>query len=99
MGILKKKHVGVHKDLEEQKTGLHSMQVPKTLWWSLGMIFVKGSPNFFYIFPNMYPDELLQAEQNRLEIVIKGLEKDIAELKREIKESINSSSILILIKI
>lgn len=51
LGILKKKHVGVHKDLEEQKTGLHSMQ----------------------------------AEQNRLEIVIKGLEKDIAELKREIK--------------
>ena len=27
LGILKKKHVGVHKDLEEQKTGLHSMQV------------------------------------------------------------------------
>ena len=47
----------------------------------------------------MYPDELLQAEQNRLEIVIKGLEKDIAELKREIKESICSASILILIKI
>ena len=30
LGILKKKHVGVHKDLEEQKSGLHSMQVPKT---------------------------------------------------------------------
>ena len=29
MGILKKKHVGVHKDLEEQKSGLHSMQVPE----------------------------------------------------------------------
>ena len=27
LGILKKKHVGVHKDLEEQKSGLHSMQV------------------------------------------------------------------------
>ena len=47
----------------------------------------------------MYPDELLQAEQNRLEIVIKGLEKDIAELKREIKASISAASILILIKI
>ena len=67
----------------------------KTLWWSLGIIFVKGSPDFFYFIP----DELLQAEQNRLEIVIKGLEKDIAELKREIKESIASASILILIKI
>jgi chromosome segregation ATPase len=51
LGILKKKHIGVHKDLEDQKTGIHSMQ----------------------------------AEQTRLEIVIKGLEKDIAELKREIK--------------
>ena len=30
LGILKKKHVGVHKDLEEQKSGLHSMQVSKT---------------------------------------------------------------------
>ena len=29
LGILKKKHVGVHKDLEEQKSGLHSMQVPE----------------------------------------------------------------------
>ena len=29
LGILKKKHVGVHKDLEEQKSGLHSMQVRK----------------------------------------------------------------------
>ena len=35
----------------------------------------------------------MQAEQNRLEIVIKGLDKDIAELKREIKEIIISSSI------
>ena len=31
LGILKKKHVGVHKDLEEQKTGLHSMQVGHSL--------------------------------------------------------------------
>ena len=41
LGILKKKHIGIHKDLEDQKTGIHSMQ----------------------------------AEQNRLEIVIKGMEK------------------------
>ena len=31
LGILKKKHVGVHKDLEEQKSGLHSMQARLTL--------------------------------------------------------------------
>ena len=48
---MKKKHLGVHKDLEEQKTGIHCMQ----------------------------------AETIRLEGVIKGLEKDICELKREIK--------------
>ena len=32
LGILKKKHMGVHKDLEEQKSGLHSMQVHKINW-------------------------------------------------------------------
>ena len=64
-----------------------------------GYDICQGQPLILFFLPNMYPDELLQAEQNRLEIVIKGLEKDIAELKREIKESINSSSILILIKI
>ena len=27
LGILKKKHMVVHKDLEDQKSGIHSMQV------------------------------------------------------------------------
>ena len=51
LGILKKKHFAVHKDLEEQKTSISSMN----------------------------------SEQSRLETVIKGLEKDIQELKREIR--------------
>ena len=50
LGILKKKHLGVHKDLEDQKTSITSMFT----------------------------------EHSRLEVVIKGLEKDIIELKREI---------------
>ena len=51
LGILKKKHFAVHKDLEDQKSSISSMN----------------------------------SEQSRLETVIKGLEKDIQELKREIR--------------
>ena len=47
LGILKKKHVGVHKDLEEQKSGLHSMQVRKifAIQKSKNLEFAKHTSN------------------------------------------------------